>query len=225
MIKAWDKCPLRYKKEYIDKESTHYQPEVNTGIRLHEAMHKHIIGNIDSIPELLKSDEDKILFEKIEQSIDFLFVNDLVYPIKNPEILSEFKFQTEIEEIKLKGTMDIILVGKKEVRIIDLKTGWGRSSQNWIQATLYTKAAEKIWDPWKVSFAFWHPRWNGVEETIDMLNWEKLKEIIKTMSEDTKFVATPSYATCRYCPYGDTCKSRRRKHGKGFSCKEAGIAC
>lgn len=224
MIRAWMRCPLRYKKEYIDKELPHYPDFVDTGTRVHEAVYRYLVGDREGFEKILITEEQRELFERAKVILENMNYSGFSYPISEPKIIPEMHFEEELEGIgKTQGRFDIVLVGKRIVRVIDLKTGWGNARHKLIQATIYKKAAEKIWDTCEATFAFWLLRRGTIEEVTEFLNWEMVKNTVALMKEDTEFKPKQSYAECRYCPYGDTCLARRRKHGKGFSRKEVGI--
>lgn len=214
ILKDYLTCPLLYKKKWILKEETYYPEAVYRGSHIHKAISLWIEGHHDTCEQELKTEEEREIFMRAKEILEQVPITDLV----DHKILTEYSFNEILEGIgETHGRLDIVLIQVNTVRIIDIKTGWHAGKDAILQATIYTKAAQKIWNDKDINFAFWLPRTQEIYDTEKLLDWSYIIQVVKEMRDDTEFVPKPIYKSCSTCPYGDTCTARRRKHDKGFS--------
>ena len=214
ILKDYLTCPLLYKKKWILEEEAYYPEAVHRGSHIHKAVSFWIEGHHDTCEQELKTEEEREIFARARELLEQVPTDDL----RDNRILTEIHFNEILEGVgETQGRFDIVLIRANTVRIIDMKTGWHTGKNGILQATIYLKAAQKIWSDKEVTFAFWLPRTNEIYDPENIRDWEWIKRIVKEMREDEVFAPKPIYASCSKCPYGDTCTARRRKHAKGFS--------
>jgi CRISPR/Cas system-associated exonuclease Cas4 (RecB family) len=208
MIKHYEICPLRYKHKYIDGVKEEKSEGTESALRLHKAMELFIKDDAKADFSFLQTDDEWDLFQRITFTLLEIPTSDLIYPINNPALIPEMRFQVNVPNMPIvKGVFDIVMVGKKQVRIVDLKTGWGSSKYGDVQSSLYILCARELWPGWDVSFAFWEIRRNEVVEKKNVSTWDMFRVIAETIERDNEYKPVSSYKNCRYCPFKYMCKS------------------
>ena len=125
----------------------------------------------------------------------------------------------ESDEIRLRGTADVIGVSKdKKVLIVaDLKTGANYVDEDSNQLKVYALAAiksMKLYEIEKIELQINQPRAGGVRihvmDITDLRKWEH-EQLIPAIYEvmDTQAKPKPSEKVCQYCPAKLTCPAQQ----------------
>lgn len=207
MIRSYLECPYSYKLGYVDKVKQQASEGNLRGRDLHKAMELYILGEYGEIDKYLIDEDTKLLFEKIKETIRILPKNDLSYPIWSSNLIPELEFREHIDGLPLVcGRFDIVMVGHRKVRIVDLKTGWNYSKYTDLQGTIYTLGAKAKWSGWDVSVAFWLVRRAEIREFQPTLGIEDIKEFVSEIETDTQFKPESKSRTCRNCSFAYICE-------------------
>lgn len=201
ILKSYLRCPYRFKMEWISGLKGHFPEAVHRGSRLHKALELYIKEGREQAIKCLVDNKDRELFNKIDEIM-------LILP-EGGEILSEYSFKEHFVGLpEMRGTFDIVMIDKEQVRIIDLKTGWNCGKYDGLQMAIYLMAGKQIWKPRKVSIAMWILRRGEIRESGNDVSREYIETLVKTIEEDIEFKPNSSYQSCKECPYELVCERR-----------------
>jgi len=218
-LSTFRKCPLKFKKKYIDNikwEIFKEDASRKLGNDFHMLAYRYFSGISD---EYLDYDEDermKIWFERLKNA----------FPIKdNYRYLPEYKIRLSDVEERLEANYDLIIVKENAIEIWDWKTreldrqvDYIDSIQTKVYMYLLKRCVKDIFnmdiDYENIKMTYWTPE-PGCE--IDKLVYSKEKYdndkryILKLLDEIynydyTKFNKQNYAKQCRYCEFDSFCR-------------------
>lgn len=228
-ISSYQKCPLSYKFQYIDKLPTKKSPDLSFGSSLHKALHFMYAvptPNPPSLDEVLNAlvegwESDSYADEVDEQNrLDYACQVIEQFYAANAEhfcvpVAVEYRFSIEIEGVQIVGVIDRVdKLPSGGFEIIDYKTNKRLPSREQVerdlQLSIYHMAAEQIWgiSPEKLSLYFLLPNLKMSATRSPEQLAQTREEILRVAQgiSDGSFPATenPLCHWCNfklYCPY------------------------
>jgi len=222
-IKAWSfsrwdvyqSCPAKAYYKFIERLPDPSGPAAERGNMVHRAAEDFVEGKIKAVPTELRA-----------HSLEMREIKKVKAVCEQEWALTEgFEAQTGWfdRDAWCRAKVDVLDTSKKIYkvpRIIDHKTGKVYPEKHALQGELYALFGLKILEVSAVTVEFWYhdlgPRVKSVE--YYGLGERSLPKMMKrwgartkAMLSDTKFKATPSTLSCRWCPFANS---------KGGPCKK-----
>jgi len=239
-LNTYQSCPKKYEYSYVYKIPTPPKGPLAFGSTIHNTLNefyvihkrsKEGLEGINEKPTLKKlleiydekwisrgygsKEEEKERKKSGVKALKSFFKN--LYKEKDIVIGLEQGFSIHLKDISFVGKIDRIDLigekdGKKEVRIIDYKTGKVKEKKDLkkdLQLPLYTIAAEKILGVTvaKASYIFIE---HGVEIEVDIsqkrreMAEKEVGEVVESIQKNN-FNSTPGFL-CQFCDYRDICE-------------------
>jgi putative RecB family exonuclease len=228
-VSLYQRCPLSYKLQYIDRLETRDKGYFSFGTTIHkcaEYFYKVKVPPPPSLEKLLQFYEDNWLsagYESAEEESSYkAYGRELLakfWELHQPDfrmpIAVEWMFNIDIEGVKLRGFIDRIdKLDSGGLEIIDYKTSQELFTNDYLardlQLTLYQMAVEQSWFLPVEQLTLYHFRTNTHCSCPprDNARLEEAKRLVLTVAEGiaaARFPATENeYCPCdfpEHCPY------------------------
>ena len=228
---AYDWCPRQWKYIYLDKVSPDkpVYPTTVTGTAVHSLVSQMYRDQIFTLPFLLinwqKHLEAAIKEHKypatamqimamqkmgIEIIQNFYRMAEregiLIAPVK-----TEWRFKLSLDDFAISGVVDLIVIVRGQVYIIDFKTGLNDLTQQEVdeneQLTFYALAALKLLGIDNAKVGFFYPRLGAIKYSKrDTANYTKLIEDARVvLGKIAARQFTPTYVKCNWCRFANRC--------------------
>jgi len=231
-LEVFDKCPLKFKFQYVLKVPTLPSSAADAGTTVHDIIEtitkyqidgkkvtkKEALDMLDKSWESRAFENDTASNQKKEDAktwLETFFAWSDANP--NTPVAVEKPFSLEIGGVKFTGKIDRVeKTPSGKYVVIDYKTGSAKVTKNTIgddlQMNIYAMATEKLYKelPEK-TVLFYLAKDKLVENKILESKVNEVKESIENsvgLILDEQFPANPQFKNCNYCDFWDICEEK-----------------